>query len=179
MKKGFLSLVVLCLMCTPILNSCMGSFNLTKKVYSWNQSIGDKWVNEIVFFCFACIIPVYSITLFADGVIFNLIEFWTSSNPVAMNENDVNEKIITKNGKDYRLTISKEVMTAEEVGNSSNKVEFAYNKADQSWSMATKEGTKKVISMNGENVTVYGANDEVITYSANVLNNVNSTFAME
>jgi len=178
MKKGFLSVALLCLLCAPILNSCVGSFNLTKKVYSWNQSLGNKWINEIVFLSF-CVLPVYEITLFADGVIFNLIEFWTSSNPVSMNLNDVNEKIITKNGKDYKLTISKEVMSAEEVGNSSNKVEFSYNKADQSWAMATKEGTKKVISMNGDNVTVYGANDEVITYPANVLNNVNSTYAMK
>lgn len=175
MKKRFLSMAMLCLLCTPILNSCMGSFKLTKKVYAFNESLGDKWINEIVFFIFN---GVYSFTLLADGVVFNLIEFWTGSNPVTMNQNEVNEKIITKNGKDYKLTVTKEAMTAVEVGNPSNTLEFNYDKATQSWNMVTNGESKKAISMNGENVTIYGASNQTFTYSADVLNNVNPTYAV-
>lgn len=64
-------------------SGCMGSFTLTKKIYRWNQQVsGDRWVNEIVFLV-GLILPVYSLSLLADGVIFNSIQWWTGSNPVA------------------------------------------------------------------------------------------------
>lgn len=64
-------------------SGCMGSFTLTKKIYRWNQHVsGDRWVNEIVFLV-GLILPVYSLSLLADGVIFNSIQWWTGSNPVA------------------------------------------------------------------------------------------------
>lgn len=62
---------------------CMGSFSLTKKIYHWNErASGERWVNEIIFIV-GLIFPVYSLSLLADGVIFNSIQWWTGSNPVA------------------------------------------------------------------------------------------------
>jgi len=62
---------------------CFGSFGLTKKVYNFHKSIGDKWINEVVFFVIGG--PVYGFTTFADAVVLNSIEFWTGSNPIASN----------------------------------------------------------------------------------------------
>lgn len=64
-------------------SGCMGSFSLTKKIYGWNEkATGERWVNEIIFLV-GLIVPVYSLSLLADGIIFNSIQWWTGSNPVA------------------------------------------------------------------------------------------------
>jgi hypothetical protein len=61
--------------------SCYGSFNLVKKVYHFNGTVGGKWVNELVFLVMN-IVPVYGVAAFVDVVIINSIEFWTGNNPV-------------------------------------------------------------------------------------------------
>lgn len=91
MKKVFITLA---LVATIFMSSCMGSFNLTKKYYSFNKSLGDKWLNEVLFFA-SCIIPVYNVCLWVDAVVLNSIEFWTGNNPVAANTQTVD----TENGK--------------------------------------------------------------------------------
>jgi hypothetical protein len=84
MNKLFKKIVVLTLVATMALMSvgCYGSFSLTKKVYNWNGSLGNKWVVELVFLA-AYVVPVYSIAGFIDVVILNSLEFWTGSNPMA------------------------------------------------------------------------------------------------
>ena len=64
-------------------SGCYGPFYLTRKVWKFNGEVSDnKWVVEVVhLICLA--LPVYSIAGAADGLIFNSIEFWTGSNPLA------------------------------------------------------------------------------------------------
>lgn len=62
---------------------CFGSFQLTRKLYSFNKTVSqDKWVQELVFLGMV-IVPVYSLAALADGVFANTVEFWTGTNPVA------------------------------------------------------------------------------------------------
>ena len=69
MKKHFLKVsVVLALMASMTLTSCIGSFGLTNKLLSWNEQVGNKFVNELVFFAF-WIIPVYEVTCLADVLV--------------------------------------------------------------------------------------------------------------
>ncbi|MBQ3844632.1 MAG: DUF3332 domain-containing protein [Bacteroidales bacterium] len=91
MKKVFLSLA---LASTLFLSSCIGSFGLTNKYHEWNESVSNKFVNEIIFF-FSWPIPVYPVCMLADMLVLNSIEFWTGSNPVASKT----EVIDTENGK--------------------------------------------------------------------------------
>lgn len=64
-------------------SGCMGSFSLTHKIYHWNEhASGERWVNEMIFVV-GLILPVYSLSLLADGVIFNSIQWWSGKNPVA------------------------------------------------------------------------------------------------
>ena len=65
-----------------LMTGCYGPFKLTKKVYNWNGSLDDKWGREALFPVMA-ILPVYSFSIFADTVFFNLIEFWGGDNPIA------------------------------------------------------------------------------------------------
>ena len=62
MNKLFKQIVVVLLVATMSLMSvgCYGSFTLTKKVYNWNGSLGNKWVVELVFLA-ASVIPVYEL----------------------------------------------------------------------------------------------------------------------
>jgi hypothetical protein len=63
---------------TPLLTvGCYGRFPLTKAVYRFNGDITDnKWIHSIILWIFV-ILPVYSIAMFGDAIILNLIEFWT------------------------------------------------------------------------------------------------------
>lgn len=62
-------------------SGCYGPFNLTRQLHHWNGQAGDKYVNEIIFLAFT-ILPVYGVTVVADAVLFNSVEFWTGHNPV-------------------------------------------------------------------------------------------------
>jgi hypothetical protein len=64
--------------------ACMGSFMLTRKLYEFNSRITDnKYINNVIFWALAWILPIYSIALFGDVVILNTIEFWTGKNLLA------------------------------------------------------------------------------------------------
>ena len=65
-----------------LLSGCYGPFQLTRKLYTWNGQVGDKWENEIVFLILA-VTPVYSLAVAGDAIVFNTIEFWTGKNPMA------------------------------------------------------------------------------------------------
>ena len=81
-KKIFTAAMALVLAGSMTFTSCIGSFALSNKVLAWNQQVGSKFVNELVFFAF-WIVPVYEITTLADVLVLNSIEFWSGSNPVA------------------------------------------------------------------------------------------------
>jgi len=66
------------------LGGCYGSYALFNKVHKWNGRIGDKWINSVVHF--VIVGPVYTLCMFGDFLIFNTIEFWTGSNPIAMGD---------------------------------------------------------------------------------------------
>jgi hypothetical protein len=60
---------------------CFGKFAATKKLHDWNASFGSKFVSTLIFWLFL-ILPVYELFVLGDALIFNLIEFWTGSNPL-------------------------------------------------------------------------------------------------
>lgn len=63
-------------------NGCYGSFQLVRKVHTWNGEVSDnKWVVEAVFLVCSWL-PVYGVASLADALIFNSVEFWTGSNPL-------------------------------------------------------------------------------------------------
>lgn len=92
------SVLIIVLMVSTV--GCYGSFELTKKVYKWNGTLGDKWLNEVAFLALN-IIPVYGISVFIDVWILNSIEFWTGNNPMLANENSIE---LTKDGMALRVT---------------------------------------------------------------------------
>ncbi|OGR83073.1 MAG: hypothetical protein A3J74_06505 [Elusimicrobia bacterium RIFCSPHIGHO2_02_FULL_57_9] len=81
MKKTSLFLLTL----TMGLSGCFGTFKLTHKLYKWNSEVSGKWINEGVFLGLAAL-HVYTVSILADAVIFNSIEFWSGNNPIALKE---------------------------------------------------------------------------------------------
>lgn len=114
---------------------CMGSFKLTNKLYDWNKTgVEGKWGQELVFAAFV-IIPVYAVTLLADGIVLNSIEFWGGSNPVVMNDGEKETQIV-QNGEDtYKLTAEKNKVHVEKLAgqNTGEEGEFIWDEQNENW----------------------------------------------
>ena len=90
----------------PLTAGCYGKFALSKKIYDWNGSLGNKYVISLVYFILN-VVPVYGISLFVDWVLLNVIEFWTGSNPVAMKEGETQERVVQREGGgELKMTLS-------------------------------------------------------------------------
>ncbi len=134
MKKKYLSVaLVLALAGSMLTTSCIGSFSLTNKLMSWNNQIGGKFVNELVFIAF-WIVPVYEVTALADVLVINSIEFWSGSNPIAKGKSVINGEngryLVECDGKGYTITSE----------NDGSVVRLDFADEDKSWS----------VSVNGE-----------------------------
>ena len=84
MKKTILKLMVLVVLATS-LQGCYGKFALTRKLYTANGQVGDKFLRSGLTWVLL-ILPVYGIAGLADFVVLNTIEFWSGTNPVAEGE---------------------------------------------------------------------------------------------
>ncbi len=108
MKKSVFTVATIIAICSSMmLTSCIGSFKLTSKLLSWNNSISNKFVNELVFVAF-WILPVYEVSGLADILVLNSIEFWSGSNPVAQGKKYIDGKdgryLVECDGKGYTIT---------------------------------------------------------------------------
>ena len=62
---------------------CFGGFHATRKLWTFNKEVsGNKFVQWAVFLGLT-IIPAYALFGLGDVLIFNTLEFWTDSNPLA------------------------------------------------------------------------------------------------
>ena len=131
-KNSILVSLLLATFALVPLQSCIGSFALTSKIITWNNQVGSKFVNELVFFAF-WILPVYEVTSLADLLVLNSIEFWSGNNPVEAYtktvETEQGRYLIACDDHGYSLQLP----TGEEI-----RLEF--NQDDQTWSVMTEEG---------------------------------------
>ncbi len=133
-KKSFFTAGVCALALAVSTSSCIGSFSLTNKILAWNNHIGNKFVNELVFITF-CIVPVYEVTALADILVINSIEFWSGSNPMTASTTviptDHGDYLVECDGKGYTVTHS-------ETGDS---MRLEFTEEDQTWNLVTEEET--------------------------------------
>ncbi|MGB3773782.1 MAG: DUF3332 domain-containing protein [Leeuwenhoekiella sp.] len=138
MKK--ISIVgVLCL--TFLCNSCLGSFSAFNNLREWNDGATDsKFVDNLIFWGLN-IIPVYGLFFLGDTIIFNVIEFWTGDNPVAMNEGESQTEVLAYKGNTYKMTATKNkfAITVIEGEKKGNSLDLIYTPEDKSWN-AEKDG---------------------------------------
>jgi hypothetical protein len=99
-KKLVISLLILSVFLT---GNCFGKFSLVRKIYDINADItfGQQGklggIIKSIFMILFLILQVYSISSFVDIILFNVIEFWTDKNPLALNEK-TNEELVSNNG---------------------------------------------------------------------------------
>lgn len=142
MKKNKTTLVCALLAGSLFFTSCIGSFKLWNGLKDWNQEVGDKFVNELVFIALH-IIPVYEIAYLADVVVLNSIEFWTGSNPIASNET---KEIKGENGN-YLVTNNKDGYTITNKEDNQS-MDLVFNEETQTWSAVTADMNIELVKMN-------------------------------
>lgn len=80
--KVFVAFLIIAAVLTVSTSGCFGRFELTRKIYHFNQRIdNDKWIQWMAFLGM-CIIPVYGLGLALDVLFGNSVEFWTGNNPI-------------------------------------------------------------------------------------------------
>lgn len=153
MNKLFKKIVVLVLVATMAVMSvgCYGSFALTKKVYNWNGSLGNKWVVELVYLVISY--PVYGTAGFIDSVILNSIEFWTGTNPMASTMTADDGAVVAFNNETKEVTVtygtqkySVAMVDGKATMKNADGVAIAYAEADANGTFTIKDMSGKVIS---------------------------------
>jgi len=130
-KKNLILATVVALSASMMMQSCIGSFALFNKVKAWNEHVGDKFVNEVVFVAM-WILPVYELCFAADLFILNSIEFWSGNNPAMNACNDV--KVI--DGKDAQYLVARNEAGYTITNMSTKQVtRFNFDASDNSWSL--------------------------------------------
>ncbi|MBE6225195.1 MAG: DUF3332 domain-containing protein [Bacteroidales bacterium] len=156
MKKNLKNLALL-FSAALILSSCIGSFQLTNKVKDWNDNVGGKFANEVVFLAFH-VIPVYEVCMFVDAVVLNSVEFWTGNRLVA----DAGERQMIKNsfGKDVEIKTLKNGYLFSD-GNSSIKV--IYDADQKTWKAEIdNQSTDLIKFVDDNNAQLFMADGEVL-----------------
>lgn len=151
---------------------CFGSFSLTGKMYSWNNSLGDKLIKTIVMYAFN-IVPVYPACVFIDVVVLNLIEFWTGSNPVAFESSQDTHKQFTNNGKIYDVTMGNRMVTIKETKgpDAGKQITLNYKKNSAAWYLTANGTTQMVASFDPKplnTVNLYYPDGKVVTQDVSV-----------
>ena len=88
--KKWIVTVMVGLLALTTLPACFGGFVLTRKWHGFISGISNKWLRWIVFFITSF---VYGIAIFVDAILFNSIEFWSGSNPMAYSDYDENGEV--------------------------------------------------------------------------------------
>lgn len=161
-RKLVLTTAALFLSASILFTSCLGSFNLTRKLYSWNNSVDqDKWINELIFVALG-VFQVYSIAVFIDVVVLNSIEFWSGENPVTAAKT---QQIKTENGV-FNVTTDAQGHKIQKEG-SDEIVAFRFDSENRSWSLdAAGQSTILVQFIDNQQAKVYLADGSTMIVSA-------------
>jgi len=132
MKRKVINTAVAALLAVSAITtpSCIGNFALFNRVLGWNNNVGNKFVNELVFIGF-WILPVYEVSFLADFVVLNSIEFWSGNNPV-----DVAAADRVVEGSDGKYIVRPDATGYDIVSMTDGSVmRLDFNAAEQSWNL--------------------------------------------
>jgi len=143
-------ITALFLAATFALTGCFGEYALVRKVYKWHSAIGDddslggRFLRQLVVWV---LVPfTFGIAGFLDSVIFNLIEFWSGSNPMAMAEGEYEYQMVYHEGKAFKMTATKNKFMIEELGNTESLVNFKYDEGSKTWSIETVDMSAEMMT---------------------------------
>lgn len=155
MKKLKFSAACLILSGSIICSSCIGSFGLWSSLKDWNNNIGNKFVNEIVFLAFH-IVPVYEVAYLADVIVLNSIEFWSGSNPLT----DVGSvKTVKGESGEYLVQTNEDGYTITKKGEEDKPLTLIYDKEKNTWNASAEGQTFELITMNEDGTITFKQQD--------------------
>jgi hypothetical protein len=157
--KNLKFIILTTLLCTSFLfSSCIGSFGLWNNLKEWNENVGDKFVNELVFFSFN-IIPVYPVCYLVDVLVLNSIEFWTGENPMA--KVGETQKINSETGE-FTVTTLKNGYSINKKGEKET-IKLLFNADQKTWSASVNNQTTPLLTFKDDNTAdIYLRNGETI-----------------
>lgn len=135
-------MIAVALASTLLFSSCLGSFSAFNNLKDWNMEVSDsKFVNNLIFWGLN-IIPVYGLFFIGDTLIFNVIEFWSGSNPIAMQEGESELQVVEFEGNTYELKATKNRMAVKivEGPKKGGKIELFYKPGEKSWNAIRPSG---------------------------------------
>jgi hypothetical protein len=132
------------------LQGCYGQFGLTRKLYTWNGTVGDKWINSIILFALSAV-QVYTVVVLADGIVFNTMEFWTGKNPVTLSPGERETRVVSVDGKDFVVTATQNRMDIVPAQGGPEPLTLKFDPSEQTWS-ATYDGKTRTIAEQDEDV---------------------------
>lgn len=146
MKKTSYLVAALLLACSaPTLTSCfVGSFSCLNKMWAWNTNLtGNKYVNAILSYVLSPFEMLIGGLL--DPLVFNTIEFWTGSNPLA-----ATQMIQGENGMLYAVAPDANggyIVTCQQTG---QQMQYLFDQETRTWSAAFEGMEVKLLSMVDE-----------------------------
>lgn len=147
-------LLAIALILAPITTQgCYGRFGLTTKLYQWNGTVGDKWLNSILMVAM-CIVPVYELSLFADGVVLNTMEFWTGKNPVSMGPQERETRVVSMGGREFKVTATQNSLSLESTMEKSEPVTLVFLPDEKAWIMEYRGEKRKIAEQDDEALTL-------------------------
>ena len=165
----YLSFGILCLTQA----GCFGEFALTRKAYAWHDGVNNnKFVKSLLLWIPMAL--VYGITGLLDAVIFNLIEFWSGSNPISMNEGDHEMQLATIHGVDYRIEATKDTFTTTQLtGAQVGEVRIMkFDRSTRTWkysdSRVCDQPVMSFLDEEAMNVRLYGCEGTVDVAAADM-----------
>ncbi len=127
---------------TILFTSCLGSFSAFNSLRDWNDGLtSNKFLDNLIFWALN-IVPVYGLFFLGDVIIFNVIEFWSGSNPIAMNEGDMETQIVERDGNTYEMIATKNHLKINVIEgvDKGQTLDLVYNPEEQSWSAIKADG---------------------------------------
>jgi hypothetical protein len=159
------SLIVGVLALSLVLSGCYGSFQMTKKLYKWNGTLGDKYVKSIV--CWVMVIvPVYAVAGFVDFIALNTIEFWTGNNPMALKSETPVHRVVTTGDKTYDVTMGNSQIIIREIAGPDigKEITLLWNDPTNTWYLKDKNGAVKIASVDAEVAKLFRPDGTVETH---------------
>ncbi|MGW9684254.1 DUF3332 domain-containing protein [Flagellimonas sp. 2504JD1-5] len=136
--------IISCLMLSSaiLFSSCLGSFKAFNNLKDWNQGATDsKFLDNLIFWGLN-IVPVYGLFFIGDVLIFNVIEFWSGSNPIAMKEGESETQMVEHDGNTFKMVATKNrvQVTVVEGPKKGKKIDLVYKPDEKSWNAVRPNG---------------------------------------
>jgi hypothetical protein len=188
MKKLAKVFIAMGMICTLLFTTgCFGKFAVVKMVYKFHDSVaGDDMQGKVIKSLLLLLVghAVYGLSAVADVLLFNVIEFWTGSNPLAMNAHQKETQIVEHNGIKFQITATQNKFEVKQLNGVTKGLSqsLSFNPTELAWYNTSNGASTKLIQYtvkNGEMVsaTYFGTKGQTVVVNEAQLNSMFASVA--